>query len=80
MWSNVFSATQFGRLVARARRERGYTQQQFADALAVNRETLSKLENGHVVSSALVFAAAGRLGFRLVVVPKTADVRVTEHD
>lgn len=78
VWANAYSGEDVGRHVAELRRAHGLTQAEFADELDVSRATLSSLENGGSVSARLLVRALNRLGSRLVIVPKSADVTVRE--
>lgn len=78
-WTNSYSLEQTGDFFKRVRKEKGYTQQQFAERLGVSHATLSALENGGSVSTKTFEKAWQRLGLRLVLVPKSAMVRVTEE-
>lgn len=79
MWTNSYSMEQAGEFLKRARRAKGVTQADFAESLCVSHATLSALENGRSVSTKTLERALQDLGFRLVIVPKTADVRVVER-
>jgi transcriptional regulator with XRE-family HTH domain len=45
-WGYINTAEDLGRFLARARVEKGLTQQALADELGVNRRYLSEIENG----------------------------------
>lgn len=79
MWTNAYSGEDLGRHIAGLRRAQGLSQAQFADAIGVSRATLSSLENGGSVSAQLLVRAINRLGSRIVVVPRTAQVQVSEE-
>lgn len=64
--------------LAEARRERGISQKQMAERLGFTAVTLSALEIGKNVSASKIELYLQRLGFRLVVVPKSAVVEVHE--
>ena len=53
-------------------------QEEFAQKLGVSHTTLSNLEQGKNTSTKTLELALQLLGFRLVIVPKSATVRVTE--
>lgn len=57
---------------------RGITQAQMAKKLGFSTVTLSALETGKNVSSAKVETYLQMLGYRMVIVPKTAQVEVSE--
>ncbi len=78
MWTNAFSCEQLGEFLRDARRERGITQRQMAERLRTSPVTLSALENGKNVSAEKVERYLQTLGFRIVVVPKSASVEVRE--
>ena len=80
MWTNAYSSEDVGAFIAAARRASGRSQAEFAAELGVSRATVSSLENGGSVSAQLMVRALSRLGSRLVLVPKSAMVAVTEHD
>lgn len=78
MWVNAYSTEEIGRHIAELRRAQGVSQAEFAEELGVSRATLSSLENGGSVSARLLVRALRRLGSRIVVVPKSAEVTVNE--
>ncbi|MBQ9003422.1 MAG: helix-turn-helix transcriptional regulator [Eggerthellaceae bacterium] len=78
MWTNAYSRQDVGAFLRDARREHGISQQQMAAKLGFSPVTLSALETGKNVSADKVERYLQMLGFRLVVVPKTADVEVRE--
>lgn len=78
-WVNAFSLEQVGAFLKSARRERGYTQQEYAEVIGISRATLSSMENGTPVMSCHLEKALQFLGFRIVVVPKSARVIVDER-
>ncbi len=78
-WTNSYSLEQTGAFFKRVRKEKGFTQQQFAERLGVSHATLSALENGGSVSTKTFEKAWQRLGLRLVLVPRGAMIRVTEE-
>ncbi len=78
-WTNSYSLEQTGAFLKQVRKEHGYTQEQFARKLGISHATLSSLENGGSVSTATLEKAMQYLGLRLVIVPKSAQVRVTEE-
>jgi len=77
-WTNVYSLIQVGDFLREARKKRGYTQQEFAELIGVSHATLSSLENGVPVRSCHLERALQFLGFRMVIVPKSAQVAVCE--
>ncbi len=78
MWTNAYSFEDIGQFLREARRERGITQAQMAKRLGFSTVTLSALETGKSVSSAKVERYLQMLGYRMVIVPKTANVEVSE--
>ncbi len=75
-WSNIYGLEQLGSFLKKVRRDKGYTQEEFAEILITSHATLSALENGKGVSSKTLMSAINNLGLRLVVVPKAAHVQV----
>lgn len=80
MWTNSYSMEQTGEFIQEARRAKGITQAAFAQDLGVSHTTLSNLEQGKNTSTHTLELALQRLGLRLVIVPKTAHVSVTEQE
>ena len=78
MWTNAYSYEDIGQFLREVRRARGITQAQMAKKLGFSAVTLSALETGKNVSSAKVEAYLQMLGYRMVIVPKTAQVEVSE--
>ena len=78
MWTNAYSYEDIGQFLREARRARGITQAQMAKKLGFSTVTLSALETGKNVSSAKVERYLQMLGYRMVIVPKTARVEVSE--
>lgn len=78
MWTNAYSYEDIGQFLREARRSRGITQAQMAKKLGFSAVTLSALETGKNVSSVKVETYLQMLGFRMVIVPKAAQVEVTE--
>ena len=77
MWTNAYSYEDIGEFLREARRTRGITQVEMARKLGFS-VTLSALETGKNVSAIKVDRYLQQLGFRMVIVPKGADVEVTE--
>ena len=78
MWTNSYSNEQLGNFIQEARKAQGMRQDEFAHMLGVSHTTLSNLEQGKNTSTKTLELALQLLGFRLVVVPKSATVTVTE--
>ena len=78
MWTNAYSYEDIGQFLREARRARGITQAQMAKKLGFSTVTLSALETGKNVSSAKVERYLQMLGYRMVIVPKSASVEVNE--
>lgn len=75
-WTNAYTVKQVGSFLKKIRRERGYTQDEFAEIVGVSHATLSALENGKSVSTKTLERALQFLGLRLVILPKNAEVVV----
>lgn len=60
----------FGAQIRAARLERGWTQQEIADAAGVSRPTVARLEAGEDVSTATLEKIAGALGMGLRLGPR----------
>ena len=78
MWTNAYSYEDIGQFLREVRRARGITQAQMAKKLGFSAVTLSALETGKNVSSAKVEAYLQILGYRMVIVPKAAQVEVSK--
>lgn len=78
MWTNTYSFKTLGEFLASARKEQGITQAEMAKTLGFSPVTLSAIETGKSVSSAKIERYMQMLGFRVVVVPKTAQIKVNE--
>ena len=79
MWTNSYSLAQTGEFLREVRRARGKRQDDFARELGVSHTTLSNLEQGKNTSTRTLELALQLLGLRVVIVPKDADVSVTEY-
>ncbi|WP_289637159.1 helix-turn-helix transcriptional regulator [uncultured Adlercreutzia sp.] len=77
-WTNVYGLDQLGSFLRRVRKEKGYTQDEFAEIIGASHATLSALENGKSVSSQTLMRAVSDLGLKLVVLPKGAQAEVRE--
>lgn len=78
MWTNAYSTRTSAKFLREARREARLTQVEMAKKLGFSSVTLSALETGKNVSAVKVDRYLQQLGFRTVIVPKGADVKVTE--
>ena len=74
-WTNVYGLDQLGSFLQKTRKEKGYTQDEFAEIIGASHATLSALENGKGVSSQTLMRA---ISLKLVVLPKGAQAEV--HD
>lgn len=75
-WTYSYSLEHTGSFLKETRKKKGYTQMEFAEILGVSHATLSALENGRNVSSAVLEKALNYLGLKLVILPKTATIEV----
>ena len=80
MWTNSYTLEQTGEFLRDVRRAKDKRQDAFARELGVSHTTLSNLEQGKNTSTRTLELALQRLGLRLVIVPKSADVSVTERE
>ena len=78
MWTNAYSVEDVGEFLKDARKEEGITQAQMAKKLGFSPVTLSALEKGKNVSSQKIELYLQMLGYRIVIVPKSAKVKVSE--
>lgn len=78
MWTNAYSNEDIGQFLSEVRKTRGITQAQMAEKLGFSPVTLSALETGKNVSTVKVEKYLQMLGFRVVIVPKSASVSVQE--
>ena len=78
MWTNAYSVEDVGEFLKDARKEEGITQAQMAKKLGFSPVTLSALETGKNVSSQKIELYLQMLGYRIVIVPKSAKVKVSE--
>lgn len=78
MWTNAYSRKALGEFLAAARKERNVSQVEMARQLGFSPVTLSALETGKSVSSTKIERYLQMLGYRLVIVPKSAKVEVIE--
>ncbi len=77
-WTNVYGLDHLGSFLRETRKERGYTQDEFAEIVGASHATLSALENGKSVSSQTLMRVVSDLGLKLVVLPKSARAEVHE--
>lgn len=78
VWSNIYTREGLGEFLQEARQEQGVTQKQMAEDLGFSSVTLSAIETGKNASASKIERYLHRLGFRIVVVPKSASVKVCE--
>ena len=78
VWTNAYSREDLGMFLQASRRERGISQKEMSRKLGFSPVTLSALETGKNVSFDKVEKYLQMLGYRLVVVPKSANVEVRE--
>ena len=78
MWTNAYSCKAVGEFLRDARKAKGVTQAEMAKTLGFSSVTLSALENGKNVSADKIERYLQMLGFRVVIVPKDAEVEVRE--
>lgn len=78
MWTNAYSLEALGEFLQEARKEKGIKQKEMAETLGFSSVTLSALENGKNVSAAKIERYLQMLGYRIVILPKTADCKVLE--
>lgn len=78
MWTNAYSFKTVGEFLTSVRKERGITQAEMAKTLGFSPVTLSAIETGKSVSSVKIERYMQMLGFRMAIVPKTAQVKVDE--
>ena len=78
MWTNAFSREAVGEFLQDARKQRGISQIEMAKTLGFSPVTLSALETGKNVSADKIERYLQFLGFRIVIVPKSAKVEVQE--
>lgn len=76
MWSNAYSLEDIGEFLRCARKEKGLSQVEMAEMLGFSSVTLSALETGKNVSAEKVERYLQVLGYRAVIVPKSAKVEV----
>lgn len=78
MWSNIYTREGLGEFLQEARQEQGISQKQMAEKLGFSSVTLSAIETGKNASASKIELYLKRLGFRIIVVPKSATVEVHE--
>lgn len=76
MWTNAYSLEDLGAFLQEARKDKGITQKEMADTLGFSPVTLSALETGKNVSADKVERYLQMLGYRVVIVPKAAQIEV----
>lgn len=75
-WSWVFTGPDMGRIIRASRKAKGWTQQDLADQIGVNRTVVTRMEAGRSVAFRTVLDALAFTGRALVVAPKDAQVAV----
>lgn len=80
MWSNVYTLEELGDFFRRARKEKGFRQEDFAKRIGTSHATLSRFEQGGSTTTAVFEKAMSHLGYRIVVAPRTAQVVVQEAE
>ena len=78
MWTNAYSREDLGEFLQASRKERGISQKEMSRKLGFSPVTLSALETGKNVSSDKIERYLQVLGYRLVVIPKSAKIEVRE--
>ena len=63
--TNVYGLDQLGSVLQKTRKEKGYTQDEFAEIIGASHATLSALENGKGVSSQTLMRAISDMGLPL---------------
>ena len=76
--SLVYTATEFGEHLRRARQDKGLHQDELAERIGVTRMTISRLERGEAVSVDTALRALSECGAALTVVPKFSRVTVLD--
>jgi DNA-binding XRE family transcriptional regulator len=78
-WRRVHEAKGLGAAIAQLRHTRGLTQAELSEWLGVDRSTVVRLEAGDVAQLRRLMDALSVLGADLVVVDRTANVKVTDE-
>ena len=74
----AYDARDLGRVIRRARVERGLTQAELAERLGVNRMTVSRLEAGEAVSMETALRALSESGYAVAVAPKFSTLHLVD--
>jgi HTH-type transcriptional regulator/antitoxin HipB len=74
----VYDTAELGEHARRARRAKGFLQEELAERIGVNRMTISRLEHGEPVGIDTALRALSECGVTLAVVPKFS--RLAVHD
>lgn len=74
----MYTATEFGEHLRRARQDKGLHQDELAERIGVTRMTISRLERGEAVSVDTALRALSECGAALTVVPKFSRVTVLD--
>jgi DNA-binding XRE family transcriptional regulator len=78
LWRRVHDAAELGQSLAELRKQRGMSQQDLAAWLGVDRTTVVRLESGGLGALSRLTDALAVLGANLVVLPRNAEIRVSE--
>jgi DNA-binding XRE family transcriptional regulator len=78
-WRRVHEAEGLGAAIAQLRHTRGLTQAELSEWLGVDRSTVVRLEAGDVAQLRRLMDALSVLGADLVVVDRTANVKVIDE-
>lgn len=66
----IYDTVELGEHIRRARRDRGFNQDELANRIGVTRMTISRLERGESVSVDIAMRALSECGVALALVPK----------
>lgn len=73
LWARAVTAGSAGELLAEVRRERGWTQEQLAEHVRVDRTTIQRMEAGRPVAFPTVLAAFAFLGYEVTIRPREEE-------
>lgn len=80
MWLRTRGSNALSQAIIQCRQNSGFTQEQLARRLRVNRTTLLDMEAGRNTAITRAAEALSVLGYDLVVVPRGAKVNVSEPE